>query len=190
MGHNLLPTRHDDVDGRRFIIREAIAADARTLVHFTRTVLAENLPGLLTRPDEFDLTIADERRQLARSRRDPANVFLLAHRPGRRTVLGCLRATCDDRARVRHTLTLGVTVARRARGKGVGRALMQRCIDYVTVHPYLTRLALSVTADNESAIRLYRDLEFVEEGRRLNFVRRDDGTLVDMILMVRWLPGD
>lgn len=189
MGLAFARSRHEDAAGGVFIVREALAADAAQVVRYTRATLAENLPGIITRPDEFRVTVAEERRQLARSRRDEGDIFLLAVRPGRRTILGTLRGTSDSRLRVRHTLTFGITVARRARGLGIGRTLIARTIAWADSHPYITRLALTVIADNP-ARHLYASLGFIEEGRRTGYVQRDDGTFVDMILMCRRRPAD
>jgi len=50
------------------------------------------------------------------------------------------------------------------------------------------KVELLVRATNERAIRLYRALGFVEEGRFRDRVRLPDGTLVDDIAMA-WRPG-
>jgi putative acetyltransferase len=51
------------------------------------------------------------------------------------------------------------------------------------------RLQLTVYADNEPAIRLYKKFGFEIEGRHRDFLRRDDGP-VDAFSMARLTTGE
>ncbi len=77
---------------------------------------------------------------------------------------------------------IGMMVARDWLGRGVGGALMSAAIDWARDRG-LHKLSLSVFPHNTAAIRLYRKLGFVEEGRRLKNCRRADGELWDSIEM-------
>ena len=77
---------------------------------------------------------------------------------------------------------VGMMVAARWRGAGVGTALLQAAIDWareVGAH----KVALQVWPHNEPAIRLYRRFGFVEEGRLRRHYRRRNGELWDAVLM-------
>jgi putative acetyltransferase len=69
-------------------------------------------------------------------------------------------------------------------GLGVGGRLLQALIAAADVLFGLGRLELTVYADNEAAIHLYRKFGFEIEGRHSNFVRRGDGH-VDAYSMAR-----
>jgi RimJ/RimL family protein N-acetyltransferase len=78
--------------------------------------------------------------------------------------------------------TIGMGVAAAWRGRGVGTALMQACLDWAReagVH----KLSLEVFPWNEGAIALYRKFGFVEEGRLRRHYRRRSGELWDVLVM-------
>jgi putative acetyltransferase len=90
--------------------------------------------------------------------------------------------------RRRHAMSLGIGVVPEAQGRGVGRALMQAICDYADRWAQVLRLELTVFADNDRAIALYRRFGFVEEGRHRGFAMRD-GRYVDALAMARWHPS-
>lgn len=78
--------------------------------------------------------------------------------------------------------TIGMAVLAPWRGRGVGTALMQACVDWAReagVH----KLGLEVFPWNEAAIALYRKFGFVEEGRLRKHYRRQNGELWDVLVM-------
>lgn len=77
---------------------------------------------------------------------------------------------------------LGMAIARDARGRGVGSALLSAAIDWARDQG-LHKLSLGVFPHNTAAIALYRKFGFVEEGRRVKQYRRSNGELWDSIDM-------
>jgi RimJ/RimL family protein N-acetyltransferase len=77
---------------------------------------------------------------------------------------------------------VGMMVAAGWRGRGVGTALLAAGIDWARQHG-LHKLSLGVFPGNEPALALYRKLGFVEEGRRVQHMRRASGELWDLIEM-------
>jgi RimJ/RimL family protein N-acetyltransferase len=77
---------------------------------------------------------------------------------------------------------IGMMVAANRRGRGVGTALLVGAIDRARARG-LHKLTLSVFPHNEAAIALYRKFGFVEEGRRVEHMRRASGELWDLIEM-------
>jgi RimJ/RimL family protein N-acetyltransferase len=78
--------------------------------------------------------------------------------------------------------TIGMGVAAAWRGRGVGTALMQACLDWARkegVH----KVSLEVFPWNGAAIALYRKFGFVEEGRLRKHYRRQSGDLWDVLVM-------
>jgi ribosomal-protein-alanine N-acetyltransferase len=67
-------------------------------------------------------------------------------------------------------------------GKGLGRACTRFAIEYGFDELNLRRIYLQVVASNEHAIKLYRSLGFVEEGR-LRQAQWQQGKYVDVLLM-------
>jgi RimJ/RimL family protein N-acetyltransferase len=77
---------------------------------------------------------------------------------------------------------IGMAVARRWRGRGVGSALLAAAIDWARGQG-LHKLSLSVFAHNAAGIALYRKFGFSEEGRRVKQFRRASGELWDAVDM-------
>ncbi|HJZ45085.1 MAG TPA: GNAT family N-acetyltransferase [Hyphomicrobiaceae bacterium] len=92
---------------------------------------------------------------------------------------------CDvlpmDRPVWRHCGVLGVGLLPEYRGRGVGRRLMQSGLQAARDFG-LSRVELSVRADNARAIALYARLGFVAEGRRRRAVLVD-GAYYDVLTM-------
>lgn len=111
-------------------------------------------------------------------------IFLVAEVAGE--VAGAGALTLEDRARRAHSSTLGMHVATRFQGRGVGGRLMRALLDQADQRG-IVRVELSVFPHNERARRLYERAGFVREGvsRMASF---QDGTYADDVLMarVRW----
>jgi RimJ/RimL family protein N-acetyltransferase len=63
--------------------------------------------------------------------------------------------------------------------------LLQTLIDWAEANPLIEKIGLAVFANNEAAIRLYRKLGFMEEGRRPREMKLGPGQYVDDVLMCR-----
>lgn len=94
----------------------------------------------------------------------------------------------EQRARRRHTAALGIVVAPQAQGQGVGRTLLTALCDYADRWAQILRIELTVYADNERAIRLYRSCGFEHEGTHKGYALRD-GAYVDVCSMARLHPN-
>ena len=88
-----------------------------------------------------------------------------------------------------HVLTgLTVAVHPEAQGKSVGTALFAELFEQAeAIVPTVSRIELVARSGNVRALRLYRRLGFVEEGRFVGRVRLDHGQVEDDIPMARLL---
>jgi len=77
---------------------------------------------------------------------------------------------------------IGMFVAAKWRGRGVGTALVATVIDWAKAHG-LHKLTLSVFPQNDAAIALYRKFGFQQEGLHPNHMRRANGELWDLLDM-------
>jgi putative acetyltransferase len=90
--------------------------------------------------------------------------------------------------RRRHVMTLGISVAKEAQGRGVGSTLMAAMCDYADRWAGVLRLELTVYADNAPAIGLYRKFGFDVEGTHRAYALRD-GRYADVLAMARLHPN-
>jgi RimJ/RimL family protein N-acetyltransferase len=92
---------------------------------------------------------------------DPSSEILLW--PG---IVGVLSCAGGEHRGNHHTTTLGITIHKDWRNQGIGRALMERAIDWVKATGVVKRIQLGVTSTNTPAIHLYEKLGFEKEGLR------------------------
>ena len=126
--------------------------------------------------------IEDFERDITRYAESENSAWFVAKRA---YLVGALQLTGGALARTRHAAHFTVMVDPQFRRQGIARALLTHALDWARENPMLTRVALSVFADNTAAISLYRDLGFVEEGRLVGAYRDADGTLRDDLRMGR-----
>jgi RimJ/RimL family protein N-acetyltransferase len=161
----------------RFEIREAVPADAPALVVLAREVAAEP-EGWLLSSDEWR-GAASERRYLRSVRRSQHAAVFVAETPER--LVARLSVARDPHPASYHVADLGLMVAAGHRRLGIGRALLERTVEWARANG-VTKLELHVFPHNEPAIALYEDFGFVREGYRRRHYRRG-GQYVDAILM-------
>ena len=99
-------------------------------------------------------------------------------------VIGNIGLEQFSRIRRSHAGNIGMAVAVQWQGKGVGSKLLAAALDVADNWMNLQRVELSVYADNEAAIGLYRKFGFETEGLFRDYAVRD-GRLVDTLSMAR-----
>ncbi len=90
----------------------------------------------------------------------------------------------SDNPRQKHVCSLGISIAHAYQGRGVGRTLMNACLDFADRWANYSRVTLTVHADNTRAVQLYESLGFQHEGRLRDFSFREGG-YVDALFMAR-----
>ena len=160
-----------------FEIRAAQPGDAGALVELARAVGSEPEGWLIS---ESSLrSVSEERRSLKAVRRFPhAAVFVAEDERG---IVGRLSVARDSHPASPHVADLGLMVAAGQRRRGIGRALLERAVEWAR-EVGVMKLELHVFPHNEPAIRLYEQFGFEREGLRRAHYRRA-GELVDAILM-------
>jgi putative acetyltransferase len=99
-------------------------------------------------------------------------------------VIGSIGLEQFSRIRRSHAGSFGMGVSEAWQGKGVGSQLLAAALDIADNWMNLQRVELSVYADNEAAIGLYRKFGFETEGLFRDYAVRD-GRLVDTLAMAR-----
>ncbi|WP_448110957.1 GNAT family N-acetyltransferase [Pseudomonas lini] len=100
------------------------------------------------------------------------------------SVIGNIGLEQFSRIRRSHAGNLGMGVAVAWQGKGVGSKLLAAALDVADNWMNLHRVELTVYADNEAAIGLYKKFGFETEGLFRDYAVRD-GRLVDTLSMAR-----
>ena len=102
----------------------------------------------------------------------------------------CAHAFLDPMplAAIRHVYRLTIVVHPGHTNQGIGTRLIQHLQAWARRQPQLRKIELLVRAGNIGAIRLYRRMGFVEEGRLRERVRLDEHTFVDDVALA-WFPN-
>jgi RimJ/RimL family protein N-acetyltransferase len=160
-----------------FVVRRALPADAAALVELGGEVSSEPQRWLIT--EGGWRSVGEERRYLRATRRSPDAAVFVAETDGR--IVGRLSLARDTHPASPHVADLGLMVAESHRRRGIGRALLQRAVEWAE-DAGIEKLELHVFPHNEPAIRLYEEFGFEREGLRRAHYRRGD-ELVDAVLM-------
>jgi RimJ/RimL family protein N-acetyltransferase len=100
-------------------------------------------------------------------------------------VVGWIDIERTDREGFTHSGHLGMGVLKAYRGRGIGTALLVRCLEEARDQG-LERVELDVYASNPIAIRLYEKYGFQVEGRKRK-ARKLDGEYDDIVMMALFL---
>ena len=167
-------------DGRCCVLRSGTEADAQAALDNYDLTHAQT-DFLLSCPGEKGFTVEQEARFLKTMRESENGLQLLAELDG--AIIGMAGIACvGAREKTRHRASLGISIDRAFWGLGVGRALMDSCIECALRAGY-AQLELDVVADNERAIALYKGLGFEEYGRNPRGFRTRAGAWQTLVLM-------
>jgi len=156
--------------------RTALPSDAAALYAYLTTIAAERQPVLFKRDAPTPQQVAA---MIARHAKDERSCLLLALDGD--TVVGMLDFSPLARPQQRHVGSFGMSIARAARGRGIGTRLLRALHEFAQAHGY-RKLELEVFATNGPAIVLYESDGFVHEGRRRGAVMVGDAA-VDLLMM-------
>ncbi len=164
-----------------FTIEKVRPEDAAALLDYLRAVGGES--GNLTFGAEgLPVTVEEETAFLEKNAASPRSIMLLAKEDGE--IIGDGHIEAFSR-RLSHRAGLGITVRKKAWGRGVGTAIMERLIAHAREQG-LEIIELQVRSDNLRAIRLYEKFGFVKIGRYPGFMKVD-GVNADCDLMNLYL---
>ncbi|MEP6694771.1 MAG: arsinothricin resistance N-acetyltransferase ArsN1 family A [Chloroflexota bacterium] len=162
---------------RHYTLRDARAEDAEAICAIYNEGIADRATL------ETDLRTPEERRSWLAAR-DELHPVVVVESDG--VVIGWASLNVfNTRAAYRHVADISVYVARDARGKGAGAALLERLVELGREQGF-HKLVLAGFPTNAASVALYRRVGFREVG-----VYREQGQLggrwVDVLLMERLL---
>jgi L-phenylalanine/L-methionine N-acetyltransferase len=164
-------------------IRRARAEDAGPLEQYARTLFGERLPQIYLRDEPP--TVEEQAQLIDELSSRPGCVLLLAEEDS--MLIGMLGVRAY-RAQSEHGGSLGMSVARDHRGRGVGGRLVAALCDWMDAQHALTRVEAEVFSNNEPARRLFSRHGFVLEGTLRRAVRVES-ELLDVWLLARLHPS-
>ena len=167
-------------DGRECILRNGEERDGQAaLDNFILT--HEQTDYLLTYPDENTMTAEQEGQFLQRKTNSEAEVEILAEVDGIVAGLAGIE-TVGGRDKIRHRAEVGISIDRKYWNLGIGTALMNACMDCAREAGY-EQLELSVVAENETAITMYKKAGYREYGRNPRGFKSRSGGYQELVHM-------
>ena len=149
-------------DGRECILRNGTENDAKAVYEVFNLTHGQT-DFLLSYPDENSFNVEQEAEFLKAKTESKNEIEIVA------VVDGYVAGTAGIEAvglkdKVKHRAELGISVDKEYWRLGIGRALMEACIECAREAGY-SQVELEAAEENEGAIALYRTCGFVEFGR-------------------------
>lgn len=169
-------------NGKKALIRNGEFEDGAAVYENFNQTHAET-DYMLSYPDENSFN-AEQEADFLKEKTDSANEIEIVAIVDGEIVGSAGIEAIGTKYKVRHRADLGIGISKDYWGLGLGKALMNACIECAKEAGY-TQLELNVVAENERAIALYKTFGFKEFGRNpRGFNSRESGyqELVYMLL--------
>ena len=173
-------------DGSTCILRNGTEQDGQSLLDIFNLTHAQT-DYLLSYPDESAMTAEQEAQFLKEKEESENEIELLAISGG--SVVGSAGFGCvGKQEKVKHRAEFGISVDKAYWGLGIGRALMEACIECARKAGFV-QMELEVAAENEKALALYKSVGFKEYGRNPKGFRSRLSGWQELVLMRLDLEG-
>lgn len=149
-------------NGKEAWLRSGTASDGSAVYENFNLAHAET-DFLLSYPDENSFDPEQEAQFLENKFKSPNEVEIIAFIEDKAAGTAGIEAV-GTKYKVRHRAELGVSILKEYWGLGLGKALTAACIQCAKAAGY-AQLELSVVAENQRAISVYRSFGFEEFGR-------------------------
>jgi RimJ/RimL family protein N-acetyltransferase len=164
-----------------YTIRRVEISDAQTFIDFLKILADEPENQISYESSAQVLFTLEEQVVLIQKYHDDATALWLVACDNDGRMIGNMNLAPGRRG-FRHTVSLGISVAKEWRNRGVGTALLKQGLVWAENNPLIKRVELEVFGDNDRAQHVYEKLGFEREGvRREAFLR--DGRFRDSIMM-------
>jgi RimJ/RimL family protein N-acetyltransferase len=167
------------LDAGLVAIREAQVADAARCLDYLREVSAEPGRMIPVDPDEWDMPVQEEEAFIQHMSATPNCLMLVVEAEGK--IVGILTCNGGTRRAMHHATTLGISLHKHYRDRGLGHQLMQRTVDWARSSG-IKRIELHVYVQNARAIHLYEKFGFKIEGRRTGPFYHDGNYIDDFVM--------
>jgi RimJ/RimL family protein N-acetyltransferase len=141
-------------------IREARVEDSKSIISYIKKIILES-DNLTFEEGEFNPTVEAEKQYIKSINESSNQCFLLSLVDNK--IVGNLSISNINRARLKHSGDLSITVLKEYWNQGVASSLMIEFIQWLET-TNLTKINLKVKEDNIHAIKLYEKFGFIQEG--------------------------
>ncbi|MCB6202060.1 GNAT family N-acetyltransferase [Extibacter muris] len=154
-------------------------SDAEKIVAFYNYVGGET-SYLSFEKDEYPMDVEAQAESIRGLEGNETNIMLMAM--DGEEIAGIATISSSHKVKARHDGGLGIVVAKRYQGQGIGTELIRRLIEWARGNGITRRISLDTRADNVKAVELYMKFGFIVEGCRRNAALLD-GHYYDIYVM-------
>lgn len=167
---------------KELMIREVELKDTQAILDYMETINRET-KNLLREPEEWDMTFEKEEEFIKKAIESNDEYMLTAWYNDK--LVSCSGYHGSNLKRIKHRVSLGISILHEYQGKGLGTLLMEMLVKHARENNKRT-VELEVRRDNPVAIHIYEKIGFVQEGikKEAFFV---DGNYIDLIQMAIYL---
>lgn len=171
-------------DGRTALIRVPDpVGDAAALAQYLKDVAGES-PFVLAYPEERNFSAEKEEAFLRAVLDSPNDLMLVCEVDGR--IAGNCHLVCHGMKKIAHRGDVAIALYKEFWGLGIGTAMFEQMIAAARQRG-LMQLELEYIDGNDRGKALYEKMGFRRVGARPNAIRQKDGSLCDLIIMVKEL---
>lgn len=143
------------------VYREPEVEEAQKIVDFYNFVGGETT-YLSFEKDEYPMNADSLKGHIIETKEHPACIMILAMDGDEIAGIGTISS--GNKIKARHQGELGIVVAKKYQGKGIGSEIIRQLIDFCKNNGVTTRIQLDTRTDNELAVNLYKKFGFEIEG--------------------------
>lgn len=169
----------EETDMSDICYRKVRENDAKKIVDFYNFVGGET-SYLSFEKDEYPLGVEEQTDAIRALEGNQTNIMLMAM--DGEEIAGIATINSSHKIKARHDGELGIVVAKKYQGQGIGTELIRQLIEWAKGNGITTRISLDTRADNVKAIELYMKFGFIVEGCRKNSTLLD-GKYYDLYVM-------
>lgn len=173
-------TQHLTKDSQPLTIRRPIISDAAAIIDYSKIMFAST-DQTLTTLEEYTITVEQEILWIKSANENPNALVLIAELDDQ--IVGLLTFFAFTRKKIAHSGEFGISVHPDFHRLGIARILIESLLTWAKQHPVIEKVILKVMTTNLHAIRLYKDLGFVEEGHHVKAQKQANGEYVDELQM-------
>jgi RimJ/RimL family protein N-acetyltransferase len=177
---NIAMNEYYTIDGKRFAIEQPSVENAEEIIEYSKNIFSST-DQVLTIPEEYTITVEDEIEWIKNINNNPNSLLLIAKLNNK--IIVFLFFIHNSKKKTSHTGEFGVNVHPEYQGTGVGHKLVETLLKWARQNEQIEKVVLQVFATNENAIKLYKKLGFIEEGRHIKAIKQLDGEYVDIVQM-------
>lgn len=144
------------------IIRKARKTDAAAMINFLHQIAGETDFLTFGSADDLHVTVEKEEKLFEDYFNRDNGLNLIAEYDGQ--IAGNLIFSGGMKKRTAHAGEFGISVRKDFWGRGIGKALIARLIEWSKESGVIRKINLRVRSDNTRAIHLYKSFGFKEEG--------------------------